>query len=329
MKKFIVLLALCVVVGAMGLSGCSKSKKPATSSGNGADTTAASIAPNGPVDMKIKWTVGRKYPLRIELSQSTKTDVPNQPQPVVQEMKLTQGIEISAIKALDNGGYQLELKFESETMNVSQGTNTVLSFDSMQNPAQDANNPVAPVFRAMIGGRIQYFTDANGKVERVEGVDQLAQRIATTGNPQARAMFQQMFNAETLRRYGSFADAMPGHPVNIGDSWPFQEDASTSIGIVTVGMKYTFRNWEQHHGRQCAHVVAQGDVTTKTISTANGMAVEIEKGKLTGEFWYDPALGMILEANNDQDLPLKITTRAQTMMSQFNQQVRIALVDVQ
>ena len=57
--------------------------------------------------------------------------------------------------------------------------------------------------------------------------------------------------------------------------------------------------------------------------------VEIKKGTISGEFWYDPALGMIVEANNDQDLALKITTRTQTMTSQFNQNVRIALVDVE
>jgi hypothetical protein len=253
--------------------------------------------------------------------------VHNQPQPVVQEVKLIQGFDFSVLKQLANGGYQLELKFGSETMNVSQGGNTVASFDSTQSQAQDANNPVAPVLRAMIGARIEYFTDANGKVERLEGVDELAQRVAASGKPQAQANFQQMFNAETLKRYGSFADAMPGHPVSVGDSWPYQEDATTAIGIIKVAMNYTFKNWEQFRGRQCVHVNAAGDISTKSISTANGMAVQIEKGRITGEFWYDPVLGMIVEVNNDQNMTLKIETRAQNMTSQFNQTVRMALVD--
>jgi hypothetical protein len=328
MKKLFVILPLCALAGGLLLAGCSKSKNTATKSGSSADSTMASGASDQPVDMKIKWTVGRKYPMRIELAQSTKTEVPNQPQPVVQETKLTQGFDISALKELDNGGRQLELKFETETMNVSQGGQNVLSFDSLQSPAQDTNSPVAPVLRAMIGSRIQYFTDANGKVERMEGVDELAKRVAATGQPQTRAMFQQMFSAETLKRYGSFADSLPGHPVNMGDTWPFQEDVSTSIGVLAVDVKYTFKNWEQHGDRQCAHVDAVGDISTKTISTANGMVVEIKKGKITGEFWFDPVLGMIVEANNNQDLALKITTRAQTMTSQFNQKVRMALVDV-
>ncbi|HXR47801.1 MAG TPA: DUF6263 family protein [Candidatus Limnocylindrales bacterium] len=331
MKKLVVMLPLCALAGGLLLTGCSKSKNAATTAGNnrnGTGTTATSGASDKPVDMKIKWTVGRKYPMRIELTQSTTTEVPDQPQPVVQEMNLSQGFDISALKELENGGRQLELKFETETMNVSQGGTTKVSFDSLQSPAQDANNPVAPVLRAMIGARIQYFTDANGKVERMEGVNELAQRVAATGNPQAQASFQQMFSEDTLKRYGSFADSLPGHTVNIGDTWPFQEDVSTSIGVLTVDVKYTFKNWEQHGDRQCAHVDAAGDISTKTISTANGMVVEIKKGTITGEFWFDPVLGMIVEANNNQDLALKITTRQQTMSTQFNQKVRMALVDM-
>ncbi len=332
MRKLVVMLPLCALAGGLLLTGCSKSKTAATSSGNsrsGTEAAAASATSDKPLDMKINWTVGRKYPMRIELTQSTKTEVPDQPQPVTQEMNLTQGYDISALKALDDGGRQLELKFESESMNVSRGGQNVLSFDSLQSPAQDANNPVAPVLRAMIGSRIQYFTDATGKVERMEGVDALAQRMAATGQPQTQAMFQQMFSEDTLKRYASFADSLPGYTVNIGDTWPFKEDVSTSIGVETVNVKYTFKNWEQHGDRRCAHVDAAGDISTKTISTANGMVVEIKKGRITGEFWFDPALGMIVEANNDQDLALKITTRAQTTSSQFNQKVRMALVDVQ
>ena len=62
-------------------------------------------------------------------------------------------------------------------MDVLQGGRSVLSFDSMQSQAQDSNNPVAPILRAMIGARIQYFTDADGKVQKVGGVDDLTKRF--------------------------------------------------------------------------------------------------------------------------------------------------------
>ena len=154
--------------------------------------------------------------MRIELAQSTKTEVPDQPQPVVQEMNLTQGFDISALKELENGGRQLELKFESESMDVSQGGQSVLSFDSLQSPALDANNPVAPVLRAMIGARIQYFTDANGKVERMDGRGRIDEArchdrtAADTGDVPANV---QRGHAEAVR----FLRRFPAGPR--GQSW--------------------------------------------------------------------------------------------------------------
>jgi hypothetical protein len=320
MKKLTVILSLCAMTGCVLLSGCSKSKNAATSTSGGS---------GNPLEMKIKWTVGKKYSLHMELSQTTKTDVPNQPQPVMQEVKLAQDFDISALKELDNGGRQLELEFNDETMDVSQGGRSVMSFDSAQSPAGDSNNPAAPILRTMIGARIQYFTDAGGKVEKMEGVDDLMNRIAATASPQQQMMFKQMFSEDTLKRYGSFADAMPDHPVNIGDSWPLSKDVSTPIGVVTVDMKYTFKDWEQHGDRQCAYVEAVGDISTKSTSTAMGAVVEIKNGKISGGFWYDPTAGMIVDMSTDQNMKLNITTRTQTMTAEFSQKVSLTLVDVQ
>jgi hypothetical protein len=215
-------------------------------------------------------------------------------------------------------------------MDVLQGGRSVLSFDSTQSPAQETNNPVAPILRAMIGARIQYFTDANGKVEKVGGVDELLKRIDAIGKPQQQAMFKQMFSEDTLKQYGSFSDALPNRLVNIGESWSVKKDIVSGIGTLTVDMKYTFKNWEQHGDRKCAHIVDTGDISSKSVSAAMvGAAVEIEKGKTSGDVWFDPELGMIVDVNTDQDMTMKITTRAQTFKQQLSQKIRVTVVDVQ
>ena len=280
--------------------------------------------------MKIKWTAGKKYAMRMELNQGTETKVPNLPEPVKQEMKLAQDLTFSVLTKLDNGGWEWELDFENETMDVLQGGRSVLSFDSTQSPAQETNNPVAPILRAMIGARIQYFTDANGKVEKVGGVDELLKRIDAIGKPQQQAMFKQMFSEDTLKQYGSFSDALPNRLVNIGESWSVKKDIVSGIGTLTVDMKYTFKNWEQHGDRKCAHIVDTGDISSKSVSAAMvGAAVEIEKGKTSGDVWFDPELGMIVDVNTDQDMTMKITTRAQTFKQQLSQKIRVTVVDVQ
>ena len=267
--------------------------------------------------------------MRMEMNMDTEMKLPNQPQPVKQELKLTQDFNLSAIKKLDNGGSQLQLEFENETMDVSQGGRSVMSFDSTQGPGQETNNPAAAILRAMVGARLQYFTDAAGKVEKMGGMDELTKRVNAAGKPQQRAMFQQMFNEDTLKRYGSFSEALPNRLVKIGESWTMKDDIVASIGTLTLDMNYTFKNWEQHGDRLCAHIEATGDISSKNVSAAMvGAAVEIEKGEISGEVWFDPEMGMIVDVRNKQDMTLKITTRTQTLMQQLNQKIRLSVVDV-
>jgi hypothetical protein len=118
--------------------------------------------------------------------------------------------------------------------------------------------------------------------------------------------------------------------VNVGESWSVKNDIVSPIGTLAMDMNYTFKNWEQHGDRKCAHVDATGTITSKNISAANvGAAVEIQKGKISGDFWFDPDAGMIVDVHNNQDMTLKITTRTQTLTQQLNQKVRLSLVDVQ
>jgi len=93
--------------------------------------------------------------------------------------------------------------------------------------------------------------------------------------------------------------------------------------------KYTFKNWEQHGDRKCAHIEAAGDISTKSVSNASGAVVEIEKGKISGDVWFDPELGMVVDVNNDQTIKMKVTTRAQTVTPQLTQKIRVTLLDVQ
>ncbi len=328
MKKNPVVFLYCAAAVCVLFSGCSKSKTTTTQPGSINDSGAASATMSGPVTMKIKWVVGKKYAMRMELKQGMEMKLPNQPQPVKQEVNLNQDLNFSVLKELDNGGRELQLEFENETLDVMQGDRTVLSFDSANNSAQDTNNPAAPVLRAMVGARIRYFTDANGKVEKIEGVDELMHRIAASGKPQEQAMFQQMYSEDTLKQYGSFGDMIPDHPVAVGDSWSVKKDITTGVGIMAVDLKYTFNDWEQHGGRKCMRIENTGNISSKTTSTAMGALVEIQKGKISGDVWFDPELGMIVDVDNNQDMTMKITTRAQTLTQQLNQKIRFSLVDV-
>ena len=49
----------------------------------------------------------------------------------------------------------------------------------------------------------------------------------------------------------------------------------------------------------------------------------------SGETWFDPKLGMIVEIAYDADMTLKITRQGQTLTVPLNEKTRFALVDVE
>ncbi|HVU07224.1 MAG TPA: DUF6263 family protein [Verrucomicrobiae bacterium] len=286
---------------------------------------AASSVMNDPANIKINWVVGKKYTMRMELDQSTETS--NQGQPVKSDVNVAQDFDISALKELPDDGRQLELKITDESLAVLQNGSKILSFDSTQNSA-DPNSPAA-LLGLTIGVPFQYYIDANGEVQKVEGMEALMKRVAAA-KPQQQVLFRQLFGEGTLKQYVSLGEWLPNRLVKIGESWSVKKDInSPQVGILTLNMKFTFKNWEQHADRQCAHVEMTGSVSTKSVSTASGAAIQIEKGKIAGEFWFDPDLGMLVESDNNQSIAMKVTTQAQTTALQMNEKSRWTLVDTQ
>ncbi len=329
MKKLTITLSLFAVVGCVLLAGCSKSKDAIAQSENSPANNPAAAASGDSVEMKIKWPIGEKYAMRMELDQATETKVPNQPQPIKQQVNMAQDYTIGAIKELGNGGRQLELEFKNQTMDVNYGGNKVLSFDSTQRPALDSTNAVIPLLRKMIGGRVRYVTDAAGQVEKLEGIEELMTRIAFNRKSQEHAMFKQVVSEDTLKHYGALGEAMPNRQVKIGESWTVKKNVPTeSVGQLAVDMKYTFKNWEQRDGRKCAHIEVTGEMESAAGRAGTTPAVKIENGKMSGDIWFDPEIGMTVAQNFNQDMTLKVMAGAQTITPQLNQKMRLTLVEV-
>jgi hypothetical protein len=261
--------------------------------------------------------------------QTTETKEPNQPKPVKQVQKMTQDYNLSLVRELDNGGWQLQLEFESLTLEVTAGGRKIFSADSSQNPAQDSKNPVGARLRKMVGARLQYFINANGKVEKMEGYQELVSRVAGK-NPREQAAFRDLFNENALEKYGSFAeDTTPRRVVKLGDSWAIRLVVPSNAGILNVDIRCTFKNWEQHADRKCMRIKFTGNFSPQAAPNTPNLPVKIEKGRLSGETWFDPELGMVVESVLDADMNLKINQRGQILTLPLNEKNRLALVDVE
>jgi RNA polymerase sigma factor (sigma-70 family) len=326
---------LTLIKGALKVMAWSKAKMAivtgaavllAVGGGTAIYETRQSLATGAPVELRIKWKAGGKSELHTEVDQSSETKSPGQP-PVEQGLRWTQDFNLATLKDLPAGGWQVELEFANEAMEESQAGHNVLSFDSTQSQAENTHNPLA-ILSALVGVRLEYFTDADGKVQTVEGINQLTDHIAAVGTPQQRQVFYDLFGGDQLKNLLSGGDWMPNRIVKVGESWSLKKDVADAIGVVTVNLKLNFKNWEQHGDRKCAHIEGAGNVSSKNVSTASGEMVEIKQGNISEEFWFDPELGLIA-GNGNEDLILKITTRTQTMTKEEHNKSQWTVADAQ
>jgi hypothetical protein len=326
MRPVAVIVALCLAGSALVLSGCSKSKSSAGSSGG-----SSGGGSSAPVALQIKWPAGKQFDMQMNLNQASDIAVPNQP--IHQELKLAQGLQYSPVKELDNGGHEVKLEFQSQNMTFSQNGQELVNYDSNDNAATETNRPtkaVAAVVRALLDTPLVYTIAADGTVESIDGTDALMKRITTAvPDQQQRMQLQQMFDPDTLKRYGEISRGLPDHPVSPGDTWTSSQDVNNQTGVMTVDTTYTFKGMEQHNGHNCAHLGITGDIKTKTASAATtGAVVTVKKGIITGDSWFDPDLGMYVDINSDQDLTMNIQTRTMTLTDRLKQNVNLSLVDV-
>jgi RNA polymerase sigma factor (sigma-70 family) len=290
-------------------------------------SASAAGGADDPVDPRINWLVGKKYSMAMNLSQGMEVTVPGQPQPVKTMTRIRQDIDYSPLKQTPENGWQLELKFTDVSLSSQQNGATLMSYDSNQNSPADANSPAA-LLGLIVDAPLEFNVDAASLAQKIEGLDQLSGKVAN-GKPEQQVLFHQLFNENTLKQYASFGIGLPGHPVKIGESWSAKIDEPSNAGDLALNMEFTFKNWESHSHRRCAHFTITGRVSSKNPSTATGAAVEIKRGDITGDFWFDPVLGMIVDIETSDHLALKISTQTQSLSPQMTQEVNWSLVDVE
>lgn len=282
---------------------------------------------NAPAVLKLDWQEGRRYSVVVEVDQSTETAVPGQPQPIKSTTHLKQNLDLATLQKLPDHSWDLQMKVTEAALDIRQNGAQVMSFDTAQNSPADPNNPASSL-ALVIGVPLQCHIDAGGDAQKVTGLEDLMKRL-DAARPEAQMLFRQLFAEDTLKQYVSFGSSLPDHPARIGETWAGIKDIPSVTGTLTLNRKFTFMNWEQRGDRHCAHVKFTGRISSKSVSTASGAAIQVEKGELAGNYWFDPDLGMAVEVDSTQSITLKVSTQAQTVQPKMTQKTQWTLVGVQ
>jgi hypothetical protein len=312
-KSFTFALTAVAAALLVVFAGC---KKDSSNAGAPKDSKVTGKPTDPPVAIAPAWKTGNKYLMRLERSQTV--PLPdgarggrrgaanaaaqnNAPLEVTYAQEYT--LTITNAGANNRG---VELEMTGIELQTSRGEEVWITYDSQNKAAPRAqNNPMTTAVVAaldkLIGGKIHYLLNADGKVEKIEGVNEFIARAdgTNTGRPFAPSMIlKQALNEETFRQMVELNGA-PSRDVKIGDSWPYQRDVEApTIGKLTIHVSNTLKGWQEHDGVKSARVEFTGAITasgTNRTTLPGGARVTIEDGSVKGHYWYDPAIGLARE----------------------------------
>jgi hypothetical protein len=327
-----IIISLALILSGVG---CNKSGK--------LDKRSEFKAPSGPVELKLKWPVGECIVQDMDMKMNMELSLPGRPAPIKQDMNLGQQYGLTVLKETPGGGHEVEMEFLNARMSIAMGGKT-MDYDSAKKTSADKANPMADMFGKIVGSKIQYFLDASNEVERIEGVDELENRLSSGSQADGLAPFREsMFSKDRFKQMMSANRYLPPMAVQPGDTWPNTQSFEMGpLGTMTMDFNSTFQSWEMHGKRNCARIESQGTIKSTPGTNANptGLSMTITAGDFTGISWFDPELGITIDTtmNEDMKMVMNIPTnprgkagaagRMQTITNQMNQIITIKLVSV-
>lgn len=296
-NRQIILIAVSLALSLTWV-GCKKSE----------EKIIAGPPPSGPVELKLKWPVGRRMVQSLDFRQTSETLIPGMPAPMKQEMEMGQRYARSVLKEMPDGGHQVEMEFLSTRMSVAGGNQTMLSFDSSDRSSK--TNPLAATFQKLAGAKVRFFLDASNEVWRIEGVEEFQKRAESSPQNDPMGILKNMYSSDSFQQWMNDNRSLPNKLVAPGDSWPVKlEIAMGDLGTMLMEQTYTFKAWERRNEHNCARIEFDGTVRSKAGQNMKiqGMTMSIEGGKSSGETWFDLEQGAFVDTTINQVLKMYIT----------------------
>jgi Family of unknown function (DUF6263) len=307
-----------------------KSHAPAQAGNTTVAMTGKAADTGAPVELKLKWQVGKRYEEELDAVINAAED--NAGQQMKQDASLTQGFAISVLNDRNGNGRELEAELLGTKLDVKNAGMTMVSFDSAQPPADSAANPMTGFLKRISGAKLKVLLDTNGSPESLEGLPEFFKTIMGPNAGDPGDMMKQIPEMEA-----NFKDAMaksggllPDKPVKVGDTWSKSADIASGPGglsgpaSISQKMDFTFTGWETHNDHKCAVIQYTGEVTPKGAA-GDPTSVQMH---LTGTMWFDPELGTTVESTAKVGVDVNVNMGGQAMTTKMNGDVALKLTRV-
>ena len=211
------------------------------------------------------------------------------------------------VKDFLNERYLIDVVYDNIKMNIGMpmgqftiDSNTPDNVASMQN--------MGPLLKAAVGKPVKIEITPNGKVESLEGSEELMQAMLNAFDPNvpenARKelvkQFGAQFSGESLKQsLGQFSAYFPDKPVAVGDSWVNKINSTMgSGGVVGVDMNLTLKNVKNN----VATIETTGDISSDVNYSFSGNDSKMSmKGTQKGFVSIDLTTGWIVDSNTVAD----------------------------
>ena len=282
---------------------------------------------SAPVEMKLKWEVGKKYNLQITITQVRWTFASREPNRFDQTIESTRDFSVTAMRLRPEGGVELDMKLGELKLTI-QKPSKILQFDTRQDPKTDGEDPTPAWLRKTIGMHLRFLTDTNGNVEKLVNLGEFMAQI-TNGAPEGMMSLASLFNEDAIKGTWFMTQALPAKPVAIGESWPYHyETKSATTRPLVEDLRITFKGWGYNAARRFAVIEFNGELIPKSGKEDPDETGKMKPGTVTGHIWLDVDTGTIVERETAHDLDYDIQTGGKTVTASLSQRVRVKLIRV-
>lgn len=279
------------------------------------------------VEMKLQWPAGKRLVRHVETKQEVKFTGDALPQTVTQESTQSREYHFTVLGPRDGGGHELELRLVGLNI-ASQSQGRSLTFDSRVEPKPTGDPTIHPHFRRVLATPIRCLTDAAGRLQQLSGYPEWIATVTTNAAPADSLALKNMFSEDSLKQLGATPAGLPAKPVKVGEHWTGERDLRlTPTLVLLTKLRYTFTGMASRSGRPCAVWEHTGTITSDA-APGTPRTLKLESGKVTGKTWFDPALGVVVDAESVQELTLLISSSTGTVTNQFRTRTSNRLVEV-